>query len=164
MIDRLEQDKRFWCGLGCTIVGLGACVILLLVGLIIFNWLNRKPETNVTLAAPGQIAPEVPFTIELQIENLTDKPQMLDSIEISPDYLAGVRIDGSEPPFVEMIDRPVSQDQAYLFQHPLQPGQVLTVKLSAVAIEQGEFVGEVDVCMDGLIRCLSYGVQTVVME
>ncbi len=158
----IEEDKRLWLGLGCVITTGGVCVIALLIGIVIINWVNRKPETFVTVKVPAQAEADVPFAIELQIENLSARPQVLDSIEISPDYLAGIRIESSQPPFIGQADLPFSQDHAYQFDRTFQPNEILVVKFTAVGVQAGDFVGEIDVCVDGLIRCLSYGVRTVV--
>lgn len=117
---------------------------------------------SVSLQIPATVKQNDTFGLAIQIENLDARPRVLDSIEFSPDYLAGITIEESAPPFTTASERPYSGDQAYIFDLTLESGEIVTVEFSAVGQQAGEFSGELDVCLDGMVRCLSYGIQTVV--
>ena len=162
---RSDNNKRLWYGLGCVIVSLATCIIALLIGIIFFNWAFQEPDNaRVHLQIPASVKQGETFGLVVLVESLEIRPLLLNGIEISPDYLAGIRIEESAPPFIETTERPYSHDQAFSYNLTLEPGEIVAIEFSAVGQEAGTFSGELDVCVDGMVRCLSYAIQTRVEE
>lgn len=137
--------------------------LIILVGVIIlgaagllaasrlFNFILFAPrDLSLTVSASQQVAPAESFPLQITVVNQGDAAQTLQEIEISKPYLQGVAILGSNPPFTgESTSR---NWQAYSYELPLPPGQSVTITLSAQAQTEGNYQGELDVCIDAR-RC-----------
>ncbi len=147
----------------CVTLCLPCAVISTVTGAGFVSGMFGEPENvNIEVKTPTTVTKGESFTIEVQVENLADQPQSLNSIDISLEYLAGIDIQKTEPPFTESIPNPGIH--SYYFEQKILPGDTLVVELSTIGGQVGDFSGEIDVCLNSASSCSTFVTQTVVRE
>ena len=151
-------------------IGIG-CLALLVCGVVVgvvltggFSILGSAiadPE-NVELGviAPNSVAVGQTFSVLIPVRNTAAENQVLDSIDITEDYLAGILIDSADPMFIDTFE--IIGYQSYTFERSIPPGAELMVQFRAQALDAGDYQGEIDICINGPGNCTTKNVQTTV--
>jgi hypothetical protein len=151
--------------LGC---GIG-CLVLVIVGAALMVkfavWISQEPEdVEVTVTAPLQAAPGEEVVLEVSVTNLSDEPQLLDSVDIFDSYMRGIAVSRTDPPYTNFFHVPIVDARTYEFKRTIPAGETLVVTFHAVAVQVGDYAGQVDVCINLPSSCLGRPVRTVVRE
>lgn len=166
----MNQRKKVALGLG---IGCGAVVILCIgmcvgglvtTGFFVKTAMQEPENVAMHVDAPIQVTKGEEIVIHIEVENAAAESQLLHSIDISSDYLAGIVILSADPPFVDSFDGSVSDMKSYTFQHEIPPGTTVDVQFSAIAIEAGDFAGVINVCIKEGYICESLATRTIVEE
>jgi hypothetical protein len=166
LIDLTVTRKKFlptgcWIALGVAggvfLLGLLAVGGIVWVGLA---GMQGPRNVNLTVNHPYTVAPGDSFQIEILIENTDTDSQSLDSIDIYNDYLRGVRILSSDPPYSESSN--LFGITSYWYDRDIRPGQTLRVVLSAQALQTGFYTADIDVCINNPYTYATYVIQTEV--
>ena len=135
-------------GIGCAVLCIVSIIITLIAGGALINWSLSGPENvRISVDTPLQVTKDESVIIEVQVENTATESQLLDSIDITSEYLAGIAIVKAEPPFIESF-RLGGEWQSYTFRQEISPGTTLTVQFFGVAVKTGDFSGSIDVCIN----------------
>ena len=111
-----------WLGVGCGVVCIATVVVTLIAGGAFVRWAMEEPENiNIHVDVPIQATKNDSLVIEVRVENTATESQSLDSIDISSEYLEGIVIEGSEPPFTESFLLPIIDQQSYTFEREIPP-------------------------------------------
>lgn len=154
-------------GIGCAVLCIASIIIILIAGGgRLREFFLREPENvSISVDTPVQVTKDESVIIEVQVENTATKPQLLHSIDISSEYLAGIAMKEAEPPFVESFPNPPVEIQTYRFMQEISPGTTLVVQFFGVAVKTGDFSGNIDVCINsGHICTTTFTIRTVVEE
>ena len=133
--------------------GLTALAVVLVLGLAGFfaasrlsNFILFAPrDLDLSVAVSQHVAPAETFPLQITVANQGSVAHTLQQIEISRPYLKGIAILGSEPAYAD--ESAAHNWQRYSYELPLPPGQSVTITLSAQALSEGNFQGELDVCL-----------------
>jgi hypothetical protein len=166
----MNEQKALWAGGGC----LGGCLISLflciLLGIGGYTWaINLHPEEiELQLQHPILVAEGDDVTLEFEIRNLADVPQTLNSIDFNMNYLAGLVIAETEPASVgtstyDSLDG-TETFTSYYFDQTIPPGESLVVTFIATAATEGDYAGQISVCVNSGMECLYKSARTVVEE
>lgn len=101
------------------------------------------------------------ITVQVEIQNREEDPQLLHSIRIGGDYSRGVAIQASKPIFGTST-HDVDGYYTYEFLHSVAGEGTLAVYFDAVPVQPGDFSAELQVCIDTPANCLSQVIRTVV--
>jgi hypothetical protein len=146
------------CGIGCLVGLLG-----LVAGLFVLDRMTEAPkDIEVLVTVPSRVARDQEFTIEVQVRNTGSAARELNSLDVADEYLAGVAIRGSEPPYRDTLHVPIDNSYSYEFRKPIPPGGALVVRFRAVGLKAGDHSGDVDVCVDSGGTCTSHLLRTMV--
>jgi hypothetical protein len=154
-------------GIGCAVLCIASIIIILIAGGCRLRevFLTEPENVSISVDAPVQVTKDESVIIEVQVENTAIKPQLLNSIDISSEYLAGIAIIETEPPFVESFLNPPVEIQTYKFMQEISPGTTLVVQFFGVAVKTGDFSGNIDICINsGSICTTTFTIRTVVEE
>jgi hypothetical protein len=147
------------CGIGC----LGLAVVSGVGALLWVGHLADAPQkVEVSVEAPPRVARDQEFAITVRVRNTAGKPCVLDSLDVADEYLAGVAIRSSEPPFKDTMHLPIDNSNSYEYKKTIPPGQDLVVRFRAVALRPGDHSGDIDVCVDWGGNCTSHPLRTMV--
>jgi hypothetical protein len=100
------------------------------------------------------------FTVTVQ--NTSSDSQILDSIDISTDYLSGIPIEDSQPKYIEDYPIPLVDYHSFTFQQSIGPGETLVVRFFGFALKTGDFSGPFDVCIGSGSNCSTFTGRTVI--
>lgn len=149
--------------IGCGLLCLIAAVVAGLGGVAFFDWLMEEPENvSIDVGTPVMATLGETFVLQVNIENLAQEAQVLDSIDIADTYLEGLSIQRAEPPFTESYAIALVEYQSYTFRRDIPPGETLAVRFYVVPTRAGDFGGDIDVCIGSGSSCLTFIVRTVV--
>ena len=152
-------------GIGCAVLCIASIIIVLIAGGVLIKWGLREPENiSISVDTPVQVTKDESVIIEVQMENTATESQLLHSIDISSEYLAGIAIKEANPPFVESFLIPLFDIQSYTFEQEISPGTTLVLQFFGVAVKTGDFSGSIDVCINSGGICTSFAARTVVEE
>lgn len=164
----MNDQKLLWVGGGC----LGGCLLSFLIFALFsvggIAWLINLPPEDVelTLEHPIQVSNGDEVTIEIEIKNTADVPQQLNSIDFSMNYLEGLVIDEADPQFgsTNLYDSfaPTESFMTYYFDQTIPAGGSLLVRFSATAVMEGDFSGQITVCVNSPMECLEKSARTVI--
>ena len=148
------------CGIGCVVVGgiVTAVAAVLFVGRVA----EGPQDVEITVNAPLKVARDEEFTIEVQVRNTSSKQRLLDSLDLADEYLAGVAIRSSEPPYRDSMHVPIDNSYSYEYRTPIPPGGTVAVRFRAQGLKAGDHTGDVDVCVDWGGSCISRPLRTLV--
>ncbi|HSJ75513.1 MAG TPA: hypothetical protein VK899_04925, partial [Gemmatimonadales bacterium] len=78
------------------------------------------------------------------------------------EYLKGIAIEGTEPPFESTMHVPVDNTVSHTFNLPIPANGKVEVRFNVLAAHPGDFAGDLDFCIDSQTRCISRNVRTIV--
>jgi hypothetical protein len=146
-------------GCGCLVVCVAATIALVLG----FGWAVSEPE-DVTVRADAPL--EVPrgerFQVVAVARNGDRRARRLVDLDVADEYLRGIVVEGSEPPFDDAMHVPLDNTVSHSYGLEIAPGQEVRVVFTMYAAHAGDYSGDIDFCIDSEVRCLSYPVRTIV--
>jgi hypothetical protein len=155
-----------------VLIGLAVACVCVVVAVIaagagFFSWVSREVsltyDASVTVTAPTRVRSDESFVIAIEIESLSPEPQVLDSVDIDLSYLQGVQIVSSSPPYMNTYSlTPFFEQQSYVFDYSIPGDGQVVVELRAEGLMEGDFSGQIDVCISSGGNCQGYLVRTVV--
>ena len=119
---------------------------------------------NVEIIAPLHVAKGEEFTFEVRVKNTASKPHLLYTIDIWDEYMEGIFVQKTEPPFMDCYHIPVDNTQCYEFNKDIQANSELAIKFYAVGIEPGNYSSYLDVCIGKGGSFASYPILTIVED
>lgn len=119
-------------------------------------------DFTATVDAPPLVQKGEPFTVSITVHNTADQPQVLHSLDISDDWLAGVTLTGSEPPYTGAMHVPIDDTWSYEYMTEIPAGGSTVVTLHGTGTQVGPWLGSVDVCVGGMARFRTYPLVTTV--
>ncbi len=135
---------------------------LLVFGLACGGLLTQTSDFRAVVDAPAIVTMGEPFTVRVTVHNTADKVQILDSLDVADEWLEGVTVTVSTPPYTRADHVPLDNTWSYIYETPIPPGGSVEVVLEATGTQIGAFKGEVDVCVGGVARFNSYPLATTV--
>ena len=102
------------------------------------------------------------FITEVKITNTSNDIQKLFSIDVGDDYLKGISLVKTEPNFTESMHVPLDNSVSYSFKKEIGPRESITIDLHWKATSQGEFMDEIDFCINSDFNFTSKYVNSVV--
>ena len=120
---------------------------ILWIGIIIglyWFYFGSEPPFRVALSHPTEVPLGSEFAVAVIVENSSDEPATLGSIDIYDSLLDGFELVSSRPAFVGVED--VLNFQTLWYQAELQPAAPQTFTLTFRAILPGRHGGQLDVC------------------
>jgi hypothetical protein len=127
---------------------------------LVYSAAQGPENVRVELNQPMRVRTGEKFDIELRVDNLASEPQRLVDIDVAEDYLEGIAIVGSDPPYHESF-RSFGM-QTFEYDHDIPANSSLTVKMHAEALKPGDFVGDVDVAVGGMLTFVTVVPRTLV--
>jgi hypothetical protein len=119
-------------------------------------------DANITVSAPLNVSVGDEVIIEVTVQNTTASALVLDSVDITSNYITGIAILRSEPAYSETFHIPVVDYESYTLQHNVPPHESVTVRFYGQAVNKGDYSGGVDVCIGSGSDCASHSIRTVV--
>jgi hypothetical protein len=150
-------------GFGCAGLCILGIVIAVFAGGSFIDGLIQEPEeVNIDVNVPlqAQKGNRIMFTVTVQ--NTSTDSQVLDSIDISTDYLNGIPIEESQPRYIDDFPIPLVDYHSFTFQQTIGPGETLVVRFFGLALKAGDFSGPFDVCIGTGANCSSFTGRTVI--
>jgi hypothetical protein len=138
-------------------------IVLVFAGSTLFDGFLDEPEDvviDVNVPLQAQKGNRIMFTVTVQ--NTSSDSQVLDSIDISTDYLSGVPIEDSQPKYIEDYPIPLVEYHSFTFQQSIGPGETLVVQFFGFALKSGDFSGPFDVCIGTGSNCSTFTGRTVI--
>lgn len=150
--------------LGFTAVGCLVVAGILVVALVLsFDSCFAEPEgVTVTAEAPLNVSRGARFTLVATVENHSAQPRKLIDIDVADEYLKGVAIETTEPPFQSAEHVPIDNTVSHSFDLTIPANGKVEVRFTALAAQPGDFAGDLDFCIDSETRCISRNVRTIV--
>lgn len=146
------------------IVALIMALVFSIAGICSCACITPPRHIAVDVSAPLHTAKGEEFTFEVSVQNKAERPQLLYSIDISDEYLDGIAILRSEPPFTDCYHVPIDNTQCYEFKHDIPPGDELIVTFYAVALDPGEYSSYLDVCINTATSFVTHPIVTIVED
>lgn len=154
-------------GVGCLVLlACGAVVVVggALTGLFTISAVESaiRPPTDIELGviAPAQAEVGENFSILVRVNNNAAETQVLDSVDIQLDYLEGIRIESSDPPYSDTFE--VFGYQSFTLLQDIPPGREVVVQFLATAVAAGNYRGDIDICINTGGNCSTRVLHTVV--
>lgn len=125
-------------------------------------------DTNPTdfyaeVTAPPTVKSGETFPVTFVVYNTAAEPQRLHSLDIDDEYMAGFTVASGNPPYDDTLHIPIDNTESFMYGSIYIPaGGSTTVTLNMTATTPGSYFGEVDVCVNGDARYLSYPMSTAV--
>ena len=113
---------------------------------------------------PPQVTVGATFPLTVRVYNLSAKPQELDSLDFSNDFMTGIVLNSSDPPFVGFMDVPIDETHSYEYLRAIPGNTSLDIVFEAYAGLPGDYDGELDVCVGSAFRFNTYPIRTMVSE
>jgi hypothetical protein len=168
---KMANKKTYWIiGIGCFTV---ICCIFVFLGYFFLSgksqyFLANKEELSdikIDLTYPEKVKIGETFDLGIQISNLSNQPQFLDSIDLYTTYLKGFHLIGSEPPFIKsrvIYPDTKAEYTTYAFEEDIDGKSSETVRFHLTAEKKGIFLGHVFVCVNAGTLCNNYKIETTV--
>jgi hypothetical protein len=121
-------------------------------------------DANITVSAPLNVSVGDEVIIEVTVQNTTGSALVLDSVDITTNYVTGIAILRSEPAYSETFHIPIVDYESYTLEHNVPPNETVTIRFYGQAVNQGDYSGGVDVCIGSGSDCASHSIRTVVGE
>ncbi len=162
----MNKQTALWLGIGCSVgcVVVSFLAILLGGGLLVMFGLQEPEDIAIQLDVPTNVTVNEEFTINFRIENSSSTSQIVDSIDFEAVYLEGFVITSSEPPFNEALTIPVFDYESYAFGSIIPNGEAVSITFNVVALQPGDYTGEVDVCINDGFSCTTRILRTVIQN
>jgi hypothetical protein len=137
------MSKKTVITVAITFVATTILWIGVVIGLYWF-YFGSEPPFRVALNHPAEVALGSEFAVAVAVENSSDEPATLGSIDIYNSLLDGFELISSRPAFVGVDD--VLNFQTLWYQAELQPDSPRTFTLTFRATRPGRHGGQLDVC------------------
>lgn len=148
------------CGIGLLLL---LCFVLIGIVLIFVAIRSDEPENvQIDLNAPISVPAGEPFAVEIEVTNLLTETQVLDSIDLSLDYLEFISVVEVRPSAVDSFEVPVVRFYSYTFEEEIDTSEHVTVVFEMVGETEGEYSGTIDVCINDGGSCQSLDVETTI--
>lgn len=140
-----EKGGQFhgtWRTLGISFI-IAPVAVFLVIGT--YNFLS-EPEVKdieVLITSPEVVKVGEPFKIRFDVRNEAAYEQELSTIWIADEYLQGIVIESSDPPFLFQL--PLFGSTVYNYALPIPRGQNIEITLSAHGKALGEYNGQFEV-------------------
>ena len=121
-------------------------------------------DVSVSLSVPAVVSPGEELEIAVEVTNSADYPQKITSIDFSDSYLEGIMLTGSDPASLESMHVPVINIVSYDFGFEIAPNESKTIVFQAIALEAGDYSGDLDVCINNGASCIYGHARSVVKE
>jgi len=132
---------------------------------VLFLALGCSPsEVSVSLSVPAVVSPGDELEISVEITNSADYPQKIVSIDFSDSYLEGIMLTGSDPASLESSHVPLINIVSYDFGFEIGPNKSKAIVFKAIALEAGDYSGDLDVCINNDVSCIYGHARSVVKE
>ena len=157
----MENKNAIWIVIGCAAACLIGGIVLLIGGGAMVRWIYQEPENiNVDINTPIQVSKGDELVIEVRVENTSNDPQELDSIDIDSSYLEGIYKSSTEPDYTDysLYDT----FESYYFERDIPANGSISVKFYGEAVKTGDFAGEIDVCVNSPSNCTGLPTRTIV--
>ena len=150
-------------GFGCAgLCILGVVVAVFAGGSFLDSLMEEPQQVNIDVNVPLQAQKGSRVLITVTVQNTSSESQILDSIDISTDYLNGIPIEDTQPRFIEEYPIPLVDYHSFTFQQPIGPGETLVVRFFGFALKSGDFSGPFDVCIGTGANCSTSTARTVI--
>lgn len=145
----------------------GGCLLLVVLAFAAMflgvQWLSKEPEgVRVEVTAPLEVTVGDQFEVVAAVRNLSDSRHTLVDLDIAQEYLAGLAVQGSQPPFRDASHVPIDHTVSHSYDLTIRPDEEAKIVLSVVAVREGDYSGDFDFCIDSEVHCLSYPARTIV--
>ena len=127
--------------IGCGVFAVIGCC-LLCGG--VFWFLREEPILDSTLSMPAVVSIDSEFEMVVTATNREQVPIVLDSIDIYDSFLDGVQVVNIDPEPSDTMH--LFFMRSWEFGNELAPGESLEVRFTFLAVKEGHFSGDVDVC------------------
>jgi hypothetical protein len=124
--------------------------------------LSEPQDVDVVVEAPTSVEHGERFTIRARIRNTAPHPQHLVDLDVADEYLAGIAIEKTEPPFKQAMHVPVDDTVSYHFELEVPSGEERVVLLHAYAAHPGDWAGDFDFCVNSAYQFVSTRARTIV--
>lgn len=160
----MDRKVILWIVAGCTVLCLGVGLLVFFLGSSFVRWAMQTPEDiEVNANVPAVVSIDDEFMLVVEITNLADEEQTLDSIDIDLSYLDGVIVGKTEPAYIDFSD--FSDDyHTYEFRSRIPSGNTLEVVFYLTGIRAGDLSGEIGVCINSFVNCTNRFIRTIVEE
>ena len=136
----------------CTVFGGGLFFLL--------SSSTTPTDVQVTVDAPISVPLNEPYLVSINVQNLTAVSQILDSIDIQNSYLAEIRVEGVDPTYSDSFEIPWVGYQSYTFESTIPANRSIQVDFIMVGLTEGEYSGDVDICINNGSNCITKVVTT----
>jgi hypothetical protein len=117
----------------------------------------------VAVVAPVAVKTTDPFEVDVQFTNTSDRPQTIESIGFDTPYLAGSRLDRSDPPYERLTRVTLATEFfTYEFNRSIPARGSLTIRFYLKSARPGDYSGQVMVCLNGGRPCGVYPAHTII--
>jgi hypothetical protein len=151
------RKTGLWIAGGCLALILCSLgLVAVIIGALYFA--SKEPE-NATydLSVPATAGLNQPVEFTITVANTSKKNIELVGVDFSTAFLDGLVIESSTPDYTDTNQfGGLGQDYiTYYFRQTIAPGESLTLTFNAKAVTAGNFVGDVDVCINSDYTCLT---------
>jgi hypothetical protein len=119
---------------------------------------------SVDVLAPLHVMKGEEFIFEVRVENTAERSQLLYSIDIWDEYLRGISIHGTEPPFTDCYHVPIDNTHCYEFKKDIPAKGDLIITFYAVGTKAGDYSSYLDVCIGTSTCFLTHHIITTVED
>jgi hypothetical protein len=119
-------------------------------------------QVEIAVDYPRKAVAEEPVAWVVTIRNHDSEPHTMRDLDVSEGIATAAFFDRSEPPWNDAFLGEVTGDYNYKYRIELQPGESLELRLEGVALQAGQHIGALDVCIDSVSSCRSFPMRTVV--
>ena len=144
-----------------TLIACGAAGLFIYLGLA--YWSAPPEDVEVSVAYPTYVTSGDTFDVQVTINNLANRTRVLHSIDVDDDFLAGVLIQRSTPPW-QYSSHLFDDFVTYEFQLDIPPNTKTVVVFNVRALKPGDYMGNWDVCIDGPSSCVFEVLRTIISE
>jgi hypothetical protein len=166
-VSKSSNKTLLWIGGGCLAI-LVCGVALFVFGFGGLYWLGSQTAEEVTVnwGFPTDMNLDETFGLRIAITNVSSAPAELLNVDFSTNYLKGVLIETTDPPYINTFEySPVGGGeffQTYSFNMPIAPGETLTIAFNGRAVLTGDLSGTIMVCINSAINCKTNIVRTII--
>lgn len=143
------------------VCALSVAVVLALGGSVFAFMSADQVESEIAVEAPARVERGSEFVISVRIHNTSGEEMLLDSVDVAQTYLEGVTIAQTEPPYRDSIQ--IFGYTSYDFRRPIPVGGNLELELQALALQAGDYRGEIDICLNAGFSCRTFQVRTMIV-
>ena len=119
-------------------------------------------DIEIEIASPEVVNVNQAFEIQWLIRNDSANQQTLVDIDLADEYLQGIVIESSDPPFSASEHEAIGSYVSYSFDLPIPPEQTTEITFSALGKVPGDYSGVIGFCINSRLSCLEYELLTTV--